>query len=296
MTSFPSVSFTCAALGDAPPVGAAAPHAVVTTAAIIASASTRFISVPPIRCRLKLDAKMSEQFVFARGDLRVAERLHDRPLRQEIVAVRHRHGEPQILLDEEHRQTVVFRLEQDVAELLDEDRREAFGRLVEQDDLRAHPERPRDRERLLLAAGELGAGMTAPFPEHRERLVDAFERPVRGAHLRRQHEVLLDGERRVDATIVRDVAEAGVRSCASRPVRSRPPRRILPLIWGWSPMTQRSVVLFPAPLRPTSVMSSPSFTSKLTSRSAFAWPYHAVRFCTSSIDLSEIRGDDRGIV
>src|SRR6266851_6413429 len=61
-------------------------------------------------------------------------------------------------------------------------------------------------------------------------------------------------------------------------------------------MTHRSVVLFPAPLRPTSVMSSPSFTSKLTSRSACACPYHAVRFCTSSIDLSEIRGDDRGIV
>src|SRR5437879_5689456 len=138
MTSFPSLSFTCAGLADAPPVGAAAPHAAVTTAAIIASASTRFI------CRFLpfadayLDAQVPEQLVFVRGDLRISERLDDRALREEIVAVRHRHGESQILLDEEHRQTVALRLEQDVAELLNEDRRETLGRLVQQDDRRAH--------------------------------------------------------------------------------------------------------------------------------------------------------------
>src|SRR5207237_1938509 len=128
MTSFPSLSVTCAGLADAPPVGAAAPHAAVTTAAIIASASTRFISRFLPFADAYLDAQVPEQLVFVRGDLRISERLDDRALGEEIVAVRHCHGESQILLDEEHRQAVAFRLQQGVAEVSDEDPREALGR------------------------------------------------------------------------------------------------------------------------------------------------------------------------
>src|SRR5919201_10993 len=85
---------------------------------------------------------------------------------------------------------------------------------------------------------------------------------------------------------------ARARSCGARPPRSRPPRRTVPRIWRCSPMMQRSVVVLPAPLRPTSVISSPSRTSRLTSRSACACPYQALRCLTSSIGLSEVRADD----
>src|SRR5438128_8001042 len=54
--------------------------------------------------------------------------------------------------------------------------------------------------------------MAAALLQHRERLEDALERPARGADLRRQQEVLLDRERRVDAAVVGDVAEAGSRA------------------------------------------------------------------------------------
>src|SRR5438105_12489317 len=89
---------------------------------------------------------------------------------------------------------------------------------------------------------------------------------------------------------------ARARSCAGSALRSRPARRMLPVICRCSPITQRSVVVFPAPLRPTSVMSCPSVTSNATSRSACAWPYQAERPLTSSIGLPQIRGDDRRVV
>ena len=90
--------------------------------------------------------------MLARGDLRRSERLNDRALRQKVMAVRDRHRESQILLNQEHRQAVALRLEQHVAQLLHEDRGQTLGRLVQQDDARAHPERPGDREGLLFAA------------------------------------------------------------------------------------------------------------------------------------------------
>ena len=43
------------------------------------------------------------------------------------------------------------------ADLLDDDRREPLGRLVEQQQLRAGAQDAADRQHLLLAAGQLGA-------------------------------------------------------------------------------------------------------------------------------------------
>src|SRR5437899_1585514 len=51
----------------------------------------------------------------------------------------------------------------------------------------------------------------------RERRIDAIERPGGGSDLRRQGEVLVDGERRVDAAIVGDEAEAGPGATLRRP-------------------------------------------------------------------------------
>src|SRR5712692_525992 len=64
-------------------------------------------------------------------------------------------------------------------------------------------------------------------------------------------------------------------------------------------MTQRRTVVLPAPLRPTSVTSSPPPTRNDTSRTAWASPYQAERPATTraglGMGLSEVSGDDRGI-
>ena len=61
-------------------------------------------------------------------------------------------------------------------QFLDEDRREALKRLVEQDNARIEDQRTADREHLLLAAGELVAEIAAALGEAREQLVDASRR------------------------------------------------------------------------------------------------------------------------
>src|SRR5712691_8957730 len=65
-------------------------------------------------------------------------------------------------------------------------------------------------------------------------------------------------------------------------------------------MTQRSTVVLPAPLRPTSVTSSPPPTRNDTFRTACASPYQAERSVTSrarlAMRLSEVGDDDRGIL
>ena len=75
---------------------------------------------------------------FASTWLRSASR--DRPLRA--------------LLDEQHREPAVLDRGERVEDDVDDARREAERRLVEQQHVGLGDERPRDRELLLLAAGE----------------------------------------------------------------------------------------------------------------------------------------------
>src|SRR5262249_59126060 len=95
-------------------------------------------------------------------------------------------------------------------QLLDQDGREPFQRLVQQDDARIEHERTADREHLLLAAGKLIAEIAAALGEPREQLVDALERPRAGPGDR--GEVLLDRERLEDVALLRHPADAGMRA------------------------------------------------------------------------------------
>src|SRR5918912_3220080 len=81
---------------------------------------------------------------------------------------------------------------------------------------------------------------------------------------------------------------------------SWPSSRIRPCTCLWSPIRQRRVVDLPLPFRPTSVASWPWATSRLTFRSACAWPYQAdspstwrtgLPFTRLAMHLSEVRRD-----
>src|SRR6476660_5462487 len=80
---------------------------------------------------------------------------------------------------------------------------------------------------------------------------------------------------------------ARARASAERLARSVPSKPMLPSVCRCSPMTERSRVVLPAPLRPTRVTTSPGATSMLTSVSTRASPYQA-----ESADTSSMRGDD----
>src|SRR4051794_22043212 len=65
-------------------------------------------------------------------------------------------------------------------------------------------------------------------------------------------------------------------------VISWPPKRIEPVRLPMMPITDFSVVVLPAPLRPSSVTTSPAFTLKLMPCRIWDSPYQASRFSTAS--------------
>src|ERR1700760_3905947 len=82
---------------------------------------------------------------------------------------------------------------------------------------------------------------------------------------------------------------------------SLPSSETAPLRLWMRPIRHLSVVVLPAPLRPTSVTSSPSSTCRSTPCSTCDSPYHAMRARTSKRRFSgmlapEIRRDDRRVL
>ena len=148
------------------------------------------------------------QFAVGREPRRVHDPVdpavdHDRDV------VGHRGRDPDILLDDEHADVaLIAEIEQNLFDPFDNDRRQALGRLVHDQEPRVEQERARNGEHLLLAAGELIAAIGAPFGETRKRFVDARDRPLRLAVAGGEAQMLIDGERRPQAPALRNVGKA----------------------------------------------------------------------------------------
>ena len=120
-----------------------------------------------------------------------------------------------MLLDQEQRQ-VIFAPDpaEPGEERVDDHRREAFERLVHQQERRVAHQRAPDRQHLLLAAREVIAAVPAARGERGKELVDPGERP--GPGLRRDNQVLLDRQRREDLALLRHEADAEPRAPVGR--------------------------------------------------------------------------------
>src|SRR5215510_8591350 len=81
-----------------------------------------------------------------------------------------------------------------------------------------------------------------------------------------------------------------------RPINSSPWNLIEPLRLVSMPMMARIVVVFPAPLRPSKVTTSPALTSKVMPCSTWLSPYQAFRSrtlsCASAMTRSHVGLDD----
>src|SRR5229473_574070 len=154
-----------------------------------------------------------EQVLRARAMDDAAALQHDRVARQ-------RQRDLGVLLDQDEGGALLRRHPPDrPGELLDDDRRQALERLVKQQQRRVGHERARERQHLLLAAGEMAAAARAPLAQPREQIVDGREMPPPGP--RRDREILLDAQRRKDFALLRHPAETGARA----PMR-RDPREV----------------------------------------------------------------------
>ena len=127
-----------------------------------------------------------------------------------------------VLLDEEHRQAFrLVELGDDVEDLLDDQRREAERRLVEQQQPRPAHQRARDRQHLLLAARQRAAALRRAFLEAREHREDAFEILVEMREVvdRRAHlQILEHGHAREDAPSFRRLRDRQPRDLMRRQV------------------------------------------------------------------------------
>src|SRR5438105_2183732 len=103
------------------------------------------------------DLEIGRFGVMANGAL-----LHDVDALARFERQRH------VLLDQEDGDALAMQRIDDLVNLRDHARHQAFGRLVEQDDLGLQHHGARDGEHLLLAARQRAAGLVAPFAEHRE--------------------------------------------------------------------------------------------------------------------------------
>ena len=106
------------------------------------------------------------------------------------------------------------------ADLLDDRRLDAFGRLVEDEQARARDKRAADGELLLLAAGKVAAASSEHLAEHGKQLEDTVgHEPIRARqHAERRPEVFADGEQGEDLAALRNQGD-------SPPAPSGPDRR-----------------------------------------------------------------------
>ena len=102
---------------------------------------------------------------------------HDLALDQDDDAVGHGRDLGHALVDQQRRDAAVADQADGVPDLVADERREAFGRLVEDQHARVGQQRARDREHLLLAAGELVAAIAQPLAEPRKQLEHARDGP-----------------------------------------------------------------------------------------------------------------------
>src|ERR1043166_3357183 len=196
----PILTVTCCAW--APAQASATPN----RAPIPGRASTRFIACLPGSSPAPVTGASHTEIVVQLFDVRVQvgidEPVDDPSVFHDVVAVRNGLGEAEILLDQEDGESFLLERVDGAADLLDDDRGEALGRLIEQEEPRAGAQDATDGQHLPLAARQFRALARAEaLLEVGEQGEDAVEAEAARLHHRRQQQVLLDAERGEDAAL-----------------------------------------------------------------------------------------------
>jgi hypothetical protein len=152
---------------------------------------------------------------------------------------------------------------------------EVRERFVEQQHARLDYDGARQGDALLLAAGKLVRHLflVGRKPDQREHLGHgaAHGRAVHALDLQAVGDVLEHRKVRKQCVVLEHEPDiAPVRLDA---VTLRSPIQISPALGSWKPAIIRSVVVLPQPDGPSSVISSPGVTSRLTSRTAAMSPF-----------------------
>ncbi len=102
--------------------------------------------------------------------------------------------EVEVLLNKNDVETFLLKFPDCPADLLDDNRRQAFRRFVKKKGARAGSQNASNGQHLLLSSGQLGALARAPFPDVWEQLIDTGQLQAAGLHRGRQHEIFFHGK------------------------------------------------------------------------------------------------------
>src|SRR5580700_933631 len=137
--------------------------------------------------RERLDAR------FVGGELARGSAVDDRAIIEHIGMVGDLEAHARVLLHEQNGNPLVPHFRDNGENLTHDERCEALGRLVEDEQLGIEQERASDREHFLLASGELASAIFLAFGKPREERVDSLDRP-RSLVLAWHLEILLHAE------------------------------------------------------------------------------------------------------
>src|SRR5581483_6675163 len=151
---------------------------------------------------------------------------HDAAVAHDVDAVGDAQRDRELLLDQQDGDAGLRYSRDEVADLLDDQRRQALGGLVDHDELGIAHQRTADGQHLLLAAGEHARRRVGAGGEIGKHLQHAFEPPFAGSAdvLDAEQQILPHREAGEDVAMLRYIAEA-----AARDPIARQPRDILPL-------------------------------------------------------------------
>ena len=171
--------------------GAAAAPALpaVAAGAVLAAGASILVAVPADTEQSLLQLAVASELARRRDAVDAAVD-HDRDV------VGDRAGDADILLDDEDVHVAVLaQLLEHLLDLGDDDRCKSLRRLVHDKEPRVGQQRPRDRQHLLLAAGQLPAAVRFALSQARERRVDPIDGPRALAPPVHEPQVFVDRQR-----------------------------------------------------------------------------------------------------
>src|ERR1051326_2738737 len=142
--------------------------------------------------------------------------VHDATMFHDIVAVGNSRGEIKVLLDQQYGESLRLERADRSPDLLNDDRGQALGRFVEQQQTGAGAQDAGDGQHLLLATRQFGALAGQSVAQVRKQLEYAIEVEAAGAQLRRQQQILAHVEAGKDDALRRADGDASARDAGRR--------------------------------------------------------------------------------
>ena len=123
--------------------GAASPMDIRLTI----SPRDRMVALP-----VELDTEISLELAFVGHDLAIVDLIYDMAMFDDVVPVRNRGREMEVLFDEQDGESALLQIADDAADVLHDDGSQTLGRFIQQQEFGSGPQNAGDREHLLLPA------------------------------------------------------------------------------------------------------------------------------------------------